>query len=172
MATKKARAEGKADVPPPSLISPGLHELVDYTEPDNRDWTAASARAVGLRILGYSIKDIAHELMVSQHAVRQWLTDARKRAELMDVAPLLDNVALPLAIDNLIDGLQNGDKKLTLATLKGRGAFTTHSKSENTNTNMQLEIHVEMPSREGASLDVVEGQVVGIPRQLGGSVDA
>jgi predicted transcriptional regulator len=151
--------------------SPGLRQLEDFITEPNRDWSKLAARAVALRILGYSQKAIAAEMCASEHAVRQWLMQARKRAELLDVGPLLDHVALPLAVDNLIEGLQQGNEKYTLATLQGRGAFSAHSKSENYNTDMTLEIRVEMTDRS-KPIDAIEGQVVGVPRQLAETVDA
>lgn len=166
MAKAKVRAP-KAD----PAQSEGLRQLADYTTDTGRDYSKIAARAVALRILGYSQKAIAEELVCSADSVRQWLMQARKRAELLDVGPLLDHVAMPLAVDNLIEGLQAGNERYTLATLQGRGAFSAHSKSENTNTDMQLEIRVEMTNRS-APLDAVEGQVVGVPRQLAETVDA
>lgn len=119
---------------------------------------------------GLTYKEIAAETGLSPKTVENYLHAARQRANLRDVPDLLEHVALPQAVDNLIEGLRNGHEKYTLATLKGRGAFSSHSKSDatvNGSASMTLSIKVEMP--EGAAvrdIDALEGEIVGIPRQL------
>lgn len=157
----------KAKVAPPQSDSPGLQALAEYTSDADRDFTKVAARAVALRILGHSQAEIARELCVGEGTVRQWLMQARKRAELLDISELLDHVALPQAVDNLITGLQQGNEKYTLATLQGRGAFSAHSKSELAATITQLEITITTPAgATPAERDVLEGQIVGIPREV------
>jgi hypothetical protein len=154
-----------AETTPP--VSEGLQQLRGIAEaPPN--WTTIAARAVALRILGWTQKEIAAELCVKPESVREWLMLARRRAELLDVGPLLDDVALPLAVDNLIDGLRSGNERFTLATLQGRGAFSSHTKQESHTTAMTLDVRVEMPERLAVPIEAVEGQVVGVARVAGG----
>jgi hypothetical protein len=131
---------------------------------DDNDWSKVAAKAVALRILGHTQAEIAKELCVTARNVERWLIDARERAELLEVGPLLDQVALPLALDNLIDGLREGDQKYTLATLSGRGAFSAHSKSQATIQETRLEIQVV---RAAGTDDVpMQSQIVGVPREV------
>jgi hypothetical protein len=140
--------------------------LKTWLDPADAEDSELAARCIALRILGHSMADIRAETGVKPHQLLRFLRVARERQELQDIGPVLDHVALPLAVDNLVAGLEAGDQKYTLATLGGRGAFSKHSKSETANTDVKLEIHVEMPDRIGAPVAVIDGQVVGVPRQV------
>lgn len=145
--------------------SEGLRALdVIPFEDGNRDWSKVAANAVALRILGHTQKEIAKALCVPESDVCLWLREARKRAELLDVSELLEHVALPKAVDNLIDGLREGNEKYTLATLAGRGAFSAHSKSQATVQETRLEIHVVRA--EDADNVPMQSQIVGVPREV------
>jgi hypothetical protein len=81
---------------------------------------------------------------------------------------ILDHQAVPLAIDNLMKGLEENDKEYTLEVLKGRGAFRTHSHQASTASvgPMHLQIQVELPAGAGGNvIDVTAGQVTGKPRE-------
>lgn len=168
-----ARPKSVVTSPPAPKMpeSPGLKALVDLTHDTERDWASVAGRAIAFRMAGMSMQQIADELLVSVGTVRKWLTEARKNAALLDVTPLLDHVALPQAVDNLIAGLEAGNEKYTLATLQGRGAFSAHSKQETHATSMALEIHVEMPPTSRVA-DAVEGHIVGQPRVITEARDA
>ena len=144
---------------PPDALKPWL-------DPADADDSELAARCIALRMLGYTVRDICAETGVPTRQLHRFLKMARERQGLQDIGPVLDHVALPLAVDNLVKGLEEGDQKLTLATLNGRGAFSKHSKSETANTDVSLEIRVEMPDRAGAPIAVIDGQVVGVPRQV------
>ena len=148
---------------PPS--SEGLRRLSDFTTGiDERD--ELIAQAVAYRILGYDIPTIADAICAKPQAVRNYLAEARERGQAhASIARLLDDHALPLAADNLIEGLQSKDKEYTLATLRGRGAFTAHSKSDTTATMTKLEVQVSMPGNAATAPETMEGQIVGIPRK-------
>lgn len=165
MARPKKVARGQTPGPP-TYCSPGLNALREVTNDSERDWQAVAAHAIAKRIAGYTVREIADDLHVSRDTVEQWFLEARRNAQLLDVGPLLDHVALPLAVDNLIDGLRAGNEEFTLKTLGGRGAFSAHSKAETHQTSMTLNVQVEMPTRESAPRVVGEGQVVGIPRVI------
>lgn len=116
---------------------------------------------IALRLQGMSEKEIAKKVELPVETVRQYLFKARKKAKLLDVAPLLDQMAVPMAVDNLIEGIGNGDKDYTLAVLKGRGAFATFGKQESDGA-MQLTVKIE--HADNGQTSVIDGSVVGVPR--------
>ncbi len=121
-----------------------------------------------LRIAGLNVHQIVNKLHLDDATgpdhVRQVLYLARKEARLADVTGLLDHRAVPGAVDNLIAGIDNGDKDYTLAVLKGRGAFRNFERTD-ADTKMSLEITVEGLDNENCKAPI-EGTVVGIPRAL------
>jgi hypothetical protein len=127
---------------------------------------------IALRIIGYSYKKIGETLQVELAEVRRVLGEARRLSKLSDVGPLLENIALPQAVDNLIEKLEAGDLPATLATLRGRGAFRNFERSDNVDMQVQLSINIEQPPgvAPASQPSVIEGSVVGIPRRVGQSV--
>jgi DNA-binding CsgD family transcriptional regulator len=128
------------------------------------------------RMQGLTYREIAELRGLSVKTVGNLLYEARQRAHLRDVPDLLTHAALPLAVDNLVEGLREGDQKYTLATLKGLGAFAAHAKQEqniNANAGMTLTLKVEMPEgRELRDPETLIGEVVGLPRELGAPAHA
>lgn len=126
---------------------------------------------IALRIIGTSYKKISEQLGVDVSEVRRVLAEARRLSKLSDVGPLLDNIALPQAVDNLIEKLEAGDLPATLATLRGRGAFRNFERSDNVDMQVQLSVVVEPPKGvDVANMpDVIQGSVVGVPRRAGQS---
>jgi DNA-binding CsgD family transcriptional regulator len=122
------------------------------------------------RMQGLTYREIAELRGISVKTIGNLLYEARQRAHIRDVPDLLTHQALPLAVDNLVEGLRQGDQKYTLATLKGLGAFATHAKQEqniNANAGMTLTLKVEMPEgREVRDPETLIGEVVGLPRVL------
>jgi len=141
--------------------------LAELELPEGGELPPRMAQVVALRILGMKASEIADKLAISVHTVNQHLYVARSRGKLSDVGPILDHVAVPLAMDNLIKGLEEEDKEYTLEVLKGRGAFRSHSASVSSGSvgPMQLQIQVELPQgAHGKVIDVGVGQVMGKPR--------
>jgi len=77
--------------------------------------------ALALRAEGASVNEIAAELGVSSVTVTGWFTTHRREISTDKIDVMLDQIAVPLASENLIHGLLAGDKQYTLETLKGRG---------------------------------------------------
>lgn len=121
---------------------------------------------IALRILGHSYKKISESLGVPLADVRRILGEARRLSKLSDVGPMLENIALPQAVDNLIDKLEAGDLTATLATLRGRGAFRNFERSDNVDMQVQLSVMIEQPKGEDVPT-VLKGSVVGMPRKIG-----
>lgn len=87
-------------------------------------------QALALRASGESVNQIAAALAVAPATIVSWFTTHRR-----DIAPeaiddLLDQIAVPLAAENLVHGLLAGDKDYTLETLKGRGRLKRHAEGE------------------------------------------
>lgn len=78
-------------------------------------------RALALRTDGYDSNEIAEALGVSPATVVGWFSTHRRDVASLDLDRQLDEIAVPLATENLIHGLIAGDKDYTLETLKGRG---------------------------------------------------
>lgn len=77
--------------------------------------------ALALRAEGASVNEIAAELGVSSVTVTGWFTTHRREISTDKIDAMLDQIAVPLATENLMHGLLAGDKQYTLETLKGRG---------------------------------------------------
>lgn len=139
--------------------------------PVDLDRDARVATAAALRAVGYRVAHIAQALSVSPSTVKLYLARAREIGALNDVARDLRTRALPQAVENLIKGLDKGDKDYTLKTLEGLGEFVRHSKDEHQGgpgATMAFQVNfVNAPVSvvEGHMLPATaNGMVVGVPR--------
>jgi len=162
------RAVEKAQATPSQVDR--ILRIVKGSGDDQFDETGVAM--IALRIIGYSYKKISETMNVELTEVRRVLGEARRLSKLSDVGPLLENIALPQAVDNLIEKLEAGDLPATLATLRGRGAFRNFERSDNVDMQVQLSINIEQaPGATPANqANVIDGSVVGIPRRVGQSV--
>jgi transposase len=106
------------------------------------------AAIVACRTEGMSDKEIAQALNISIFTIRKILQRARKEHHLSDLVDRMENRAVPQAVENLIEFLDDKDREFTMATLKGVGIFRNHSaqKTEQTNTNQNtLRVEIVMP---------------------------
>jgi hypothetical protein len=81
--------------------------------------------ALALYTEGASINEIASELGVSSQTIRGWFATHRRKVTSDQIDLDLDQIAVPLAKENLIHGLLAGDKDYTRDVLKGRGHLRT-----------------------------------------------
>lgn len=132
----RAEAARQADKDAWSYSSGAPIEFVDRRlAVDNREAQRAQiAEMVAMRISGHTMKEIAEAIGCCEDTVRRALAHAAQTAERNDVGELLDYHAVPLAVDNLIAGLKNGNEKYTLKVLEGRGHFQKHTRGVQTNT--------------------------------------
>lgn len=129
--------------------------------------------ALSMRAQGLGNNEIARRFGVSAATVTGWFTTHRREIAPEAIDELLDQIAKPLAIENLIHGLQAGDKDYTLETLKGRGVFRRHAEGEGKPPTElpALRISFELPSpdqmmgRDGVPVGLVIGQPQA-PKQL------
>jgi hypothetical protein len=142
--------------------------LDELQVPEGAELPPRMAQVVALRLVGMTVPQIAEKLAMAENTVRSHLYVARAKGKLTDVGPILDHQAVPLAMENLLNGLEEGDKDYTLEVLKGRGAFRTHTHQASTGSvgPMHLQIQVELPRGvQGNVIDVTPGQVMGKPRE-------
>lgn len=124
--------------------------------------------ALAMRASGLGNNDIARALGVSPATITGWFTTHRRECSAETIDQMLDEIAKPLAIENLIHGLQAGDKDYTLETLKGRGVFRRHVEGEGKpptelpalRITFEIPTFDQMAGRESLPL----GQVVGAPQ--------
>lgn len=114
---------------------------------------------------GERMIDIAEMLGVTVGAITGWIARHKQKVRIADIDLRLDQIALPIATDNLIHGLLAGDKDYTLETLKGRGAFRRHSDANITlpETLPDLVVRFEAPPAAAGfgPHDIAMGRVVG-----------
>jgi hypothetical protein len=166
----RAEAERNADKVAWSIPTASI-EVVDRGTAVNdraahRAWVA---EMVALRLTGATIKEIAKEVQADEVTVRKYLALAAQTAERNDVGILLDHHAVPLAVDNLIEGLRAGDKQYTLKVLEGRGHFQKHSRGQ-TAVASRGTFQFEWKGAPQAMAALPEGSIQGIER--GQTIDA
>lgn len=121
--------------------------------------------ATALKLRGYQTKMIATGLGVSVNKIRRVLKQARMDGNLTDILTDLTTEALPLAVEKLIDALEDGQKWAVQDTLRGLGAFRTHTQ---TDTGQQqpsntLEVNFIMPA---VPQTMNPRGIVGAPREV------
>lgn len=162
---------GELPVPTPgntALYNPGL--------PDEL-YEDRALIVLAMRQDGYTAKEICAKTGLSQEAVRYAMRKARQSGRLRDVIDLIDNEAVPQAVENLMMKLRKnaeteefGDAEVQL--LKGRGVFQNFNKNPSGagagSTLPALQINFiqngggELPS---IIVNSESGEVLGKPRE-------
>jgi predicted transcriptional regulator len=160
-----------------AAVMPPVSTLPERKRTSSRKWPRQLAAIIACRTEGLSDKEIAQALGVSLPRVRQILAHARKHAQMSDIIDRMEHRAVPTAVDNLIEGLDEKDKDYTLATLKGYGIFRAHSAvKQETSAQVSNELRVvfEMPELPaGATLpQVAIGAIMATPRRIIAPIDA
>ena len=124
----------------------------------------AQKAALALRVSGYTIQEIAAELGSSISVVRRLLKASEPKRKVLE--DLIDGRAVPAAIDNLITGLESGDKDYTLETLKGRGLLVKHSHQDGQAPKSAFQFNIVVEHPKDGHLEPLLGSVVGEPREL------
>jgi len=152
--------------PPPRLDNGGAtNSLPDSLYADRY------AVVVALRMEGYTQQEIADKTGLTLWQIQNACHRARQNGRLRDVLDMIDNTAVPQAVDNLVEGLRKGDKEYTLEVLKGRGAFRKFSDKPGAGAGAMalppLQINILTP--QGGQVPTVivnseKGAVIGTPR--------
>lgn len=119
--------------------------------------------ATALRTRGHSVPEIALRLGVPAARVRRVLKQSRMDGNLVDVLSDLTNEALPLAMEKLIEKLEDGAPWAIQQTLKGGGVFRAYhaGDGEGQKESRTLDVTFVMP----ATPQVMDVRgIVGAPR--------
>lgn len=172
-------ARGNVPVPPKSASTGEECENLDPkppTPPDPESEERLVARGSLMALLyaecGSYVK-VAEYFNVQPGTVRWWVHQMRKRSteKLMEVASRLQNDVRQLAVDRIVEGLTEGDTEfaaeLGRKLLHGYGDLRSHSsvKNDGPAAVMNLTVNIAKPDRDVG--DVIDGAVLGQPRQLG-----
>lgn len=158
-----------SDIPPP-LVPPvpphvGLPDAL-YAE--------RAAIIVALKTEGYTSKEICDITQLSLEQVKYALIKARREGKLQDVVADLSHRALPRAVENLMEALENPDNpfhfKATEATLEGLGAFKSHKNNVNEGSGGPAPLQIAFVMQGGGDVPTVvinssRGEIGGTPRQ-------
>jgi transposase-like protein len=87
---------------------------------------------------GDRVSDIAEDFGVATGTLTGWIARFKQKLKTAEIDLRLDQIAVPLATDNLIHGLLAGDKDYTLETLKGRGKLRRYTNADET-------VHHDLP---------------------------
>jgi hypothetical protein len=125
------------------------------------------AAVLALRWEGFSPKQTAEILGCSHARISDALLRLREAASMDEQITRIDQLIVPLAVDNLARGVMDGDKSYTMKVLDGRGVFRTHKSVEGTikKTVMVLMVKTEMPPHLAPdSIPMpLPGSIVGAP---------
>lgn len=122
---------------------------------------------------GWSYRQIAEYLSkrrgqsVSGESVRAALYRLRKGGALADTEAKLTHMAVPVAVESLIELLSKGNKEAVIETLKGVGLFRQFQSIKQEGAPSKMELVVTFQRPEGESREIVEGSIVGTPLGLG-----
>jgi hypothetical protein len=130
--------------------------------------------ALARRLEGVPPAVIAAELGVPTTQVLRWFATFRRRATAADIDLTLDQVAVPLALDNLVAGLVAGDQTYTLETLKGRGQFRRHALREDAGSDALPALTIKFeggPAASPTEISVGRGRSLAATGQVVGTID-
>lgn len=122
-----------------------------------------------LRMEGLKPKEIADTLGVSYQQVTGALHRLRTNADMPAQIKRIDDIAVPLAVDNVIVGVTNGSQFYTDRVMVGRGLYRSHKSIEKNDrpATLNLTIRVEYPDHMGPGTPLPQmrpGSIVGAPR--------
>ena len=138
-------------------------------------WEARVTVIAALREEGYSYRQIARALGMGTSAVEWCARKARDEGKLRDgvaeAMKMLDNQAVPLAIDALLKKLRKGEDKAVFGTLEGRGLLKTFSQikteGDGSTNRMAFQFNFNGGPNQQTSDPVptdLPGKVLGTPR--------
>lgn len=134
------------------------------------------AAVLALRYEGFTPKQTAELLGASPHQVTYALKQVRKDATIDEQIRRLDQVVVPLAVDNVARGVMEGDKEYTLRIMDGRGLFRNHAsiKQDIKAEIVQLSVSLSMPAHlVGQPLPMPKpGSILGAPTVQSGMPSA
>jgi hypothetical protein len=121
--------------------------------------------ACALRLCGATQKEIAAELGISTSQVHRLLHEGQQLTQ-RHTLTVLETRAMPLAIDNLIAGLENGDQKYTLETLKGGGILKAHTRHDGSFSGPPVAMQIVFAAPPGGQTSLPDGAAHGRPMTI------
>jgi len=109
------------------IPAPPKQTRVPATRAGSRKTLRLTQQALALRVQGLSMLEIGQALGVAPSTVTGWFATHRRQVASGAIETMLDEIAVPIAAENLVQGLLAGDKDYTLETLKGRGQLKRHT---------------------------------------------
>jgi hypothetical protein len=131
------------------------------------------AAVLALRWEGFGPRESAEILGTTQGTVEKALMSLRKDASLDDQIKRVDQLIVPLAVDNMARGVMAGDKEYTLRVLDGRGVLRAFKSVDAHVTRKDLKLHVlvTMPEHHKDSIPTVKANgVFGVPKGDAGAL--
>ncbi len=138
-------------------------------------YAARVAIVAALKTENYTRKQIAEALGMTQGGVHWCIRKARERELLKngmaETIELLENEALPLAVEGLLKDLRKGNQAAYLATLQGKGLLRNYNQVKNEGggggANLAFQFNFVTPDGkaiERPALPELPGQVFGVER--------
>lgn len=176
---KARRGEHLRPAPAPEVLPAEPENPLDRHTPEEQkhiDETLylegpQAARAVAMRMLGFSILEIANELRVEKRVVERYLHLARTRGRMCDVKDRLTNHLAAKAAEQLEALIDAGNAEAILEVLKGTGFLKTAGVGGGGgggDAPTILQVNVELPTGYRSTAEIpITGQIAGAPRALG-----
>jgi hypothetical protein len=176
-------AEAGPGATPPRIESPAISKTgelpADWVPPatvglPEELYAERAAIVVALKAEGYTNKEITATTGLSLWQIRYACRQARKRGDLQDVISDLSHRALPQAVENLVDALEDPENvnhwKATEETLHGLGAFKSHKNNVNEGSGATAPLQIAFVMQGGGDVPTVivnstRGEIGGTPRQ-------
>jgi hypothetical protein len=165
-----------ATLPPDELLDIPEVQVRKKGEGKGRAKVEADAQRAligGLYVMRYTRDEISRVLDVSVGTVDRVLaklrSDKKLREGFEDTLERVNNEALPLAMESLLDHLGKHDKEMTIETLKGRGVFRNYNntKTEGGSAQPTRTFTVNIVNAPGqAQIAVPSDAIRGVPRTL------
>lgn len=138
-------------------------------------YAARVAIVAALKSEGYTRKQIAKSLGMTLSGVHWCVKKARERellkAGMAETMELLENEALPLAVEGLLADLKKGNQEAYLATLRGKGLLRNYNQVKNEGgggaANLAFQFNFVTPDGrtiESPAVPELKGQVFGVER--------
>lgn len=116
-----------------------------------------------------TLTDAAKEIGIAPRTLASYVRDAAKEGWLQFSNPLekLEHKVIPQAVDNLLEFLEAKDKQVTIEVARGT-IFKSYQESQGMNKAPQtiLALHIETVPQEGVNIGVIEGKILGRPKQI------
>jgi hypothetical protein len=145
-------------------------DQIRHAHPERHNWPADALRATILALrIGMtprpSYREIAEMLNMSERHVLRAMKLGKKETVVERELTRLDREGFPMAVENVLEGLEQRDKEYTLEFLKGRGALNPKPVPGTSGTQAPTQFHglVVQFVHDGTSTPVRPGSITANP---------